>query len=241
VRKRVRRGLEHLLAVGYGLTYEDLVASLPAYQALLDEIVEYARRSVPSRTDPRAVQVLDVASGIGTLAFRLAREGFNVVGLESVEYLVEIAREKRRMRNVPNVAFHQVAVGLDPWPSQQTFDFVVGLHTLYWHPRPQQLLDAARRALKPDGYALFVNFTRPVHVTSTFRAVRAREGLRPALRALRWLVATAIFERLREYEPHYTDAEELRTLLTTAGFDVLDAKAVFLADLSVLCWLRRGR
>ena len=76
---------------------------------------------------------------------------------------------------------------------------------------------------------------------AVFRAVRARDGLRRAYQALRWLVPTAIFERLREYQPHYTDPDELRVLLTEAGFELLETKRTFLADISVLGWVRRPR
>jgi SAM-dependent methyltransferase len=241
VKGRIRRGLEHGLAVGYGFTYEDIVASVPAYRALLDEIVGFAARSLPAGKDRRSAQVLDVASGIGTLAFRLAEEGYNVVGLEGVKYLVELARERRQARNVRNTAFHHVTVGVDPLPAPGTFDFAVGLHVLYWHPRPDRALDATRAALKPGGHALFVNFTRPVRVIAVFRAVLARDGLRRAYQALRWLVPTAIFERLREYEPHYTDPDQLEALLTQAGFDLLETRHTFLADISVLGWVRRPR
>ena len=72
----LRGGIEHAVAVGYGLTYDAIVSSFAPYQALLEEITGYAKRSVGPRRDPRSVHVLDVASGIGTLAFRLAREGY---------------------------------------------------------------------------------------------------------------------------------------------------------------------
>lgn len=239
MRKRIRRGLEHALAVGYGVTYEGIVSAVPAYRALLDEVLEYVRRSTPACADPRSVRVLDVAAGVGTLAFRLAEEGYNVVGLEGVKYLVELAREKRYTRTPRGPAFHHVTIGVDPLPWPGAFDFAVGLHVLYWHPRPEQAAAATRAALKPGGHALFVNFGRPARVIAAFRSIRARDGIRPAYQALRWLVPTAIFERLREYQPHYTDADELRVLLANAGFELLETKWTFLTDMSVLAWVRR--
>jgi SAM-dependent methyltransferase len=236
-----RRSLEHGVAVGYGLTYDAIVRSFAPYKALLDQVAGYAARSVGRRRDPRSAQVLDVASGIGTLAFRLAREGYTVIALDEVDYLVEIAREKRRSRRVPNVAFHRMDIGKDPLPWQDTFDFAVSMHTIYWHTHPAQVVDATRRALKLGGYALFLNYSRPAHVVPTFREIRAREGLGPALQALRWLVPTAVFERFRHYEPHYTDEHELRELLSQAGFEILEATRTFLAGISVLAWVRRAR
>ncbi len=234
-----RRGIEHAVAVGYGLTYEAIVSSFPPYRGLLEEVAGYAKRSIGPRRDPRSAHVLDVASGIGTLAFRLAREGYTIVGLDGVEYLVEIAREKRRARNVPNVGFHRIDIGGDEVPWQDAFDFAVSLHTLYWHPRPPQVLAATRRALRPGGHALFLNYSRPARVIQTFETIRAREGLGAAVGALRWLVPTALFEGFRDYEPHYTDADALHTLLARAGFEVLEAKRTFLADISCLAWVRR--
>jgi SAM-dependent methyltransferase len=240
-RRRLRLALEHGIAVVYGLTYEAIVTSFPPYRALLEEVCRYAARSIAPRPDPRSAQVLEVACGIGTLAFRLAREGYTVVGIEGVEYLVEIAREKRRARNVPNLAFHGIDIGGDALPWQDHFDFAVSLHTIYWHPRPRQVLERTRQALKPGAHALFLNYSRPARVLPTFQQIRAREGLGPALRSLRWLVPTALFEHFRHYEPHYTDTAELHALLAGAGFEVLEAKRTFLADISCLAWTRRSR
>jgi SAM-dependent methyltransferase len=235
----LRRGIEHAVAVGYGLTYDAIASSFPPYRALLDEVAGYAKRSVGLQRDPRSVHVLDVASGIGTLAFRLAREGYTIVGLDGVGYLVEIAREKRRARNVANVAFHRVDIGGDDVPWREAFDFAVSLHTLYWHPRPAQVLAATRRALRPGGHALFLNYSRPARVLSTFKTILASQGWGPALGALRWLLPTALFEGCRNYTPHYTEADALHQLLADAGFEILEARRTFLADISCLAWVRR--
>jgi ubiquinone/menaquinone biosynthesis C-methylase UbiE len=237
----LRKGLEHGIAVGYGLTYDAIVRSFGPYARLLEDVVGYAARSVGPRPQPRSAHLIDIAAGIGTLAFRLAREGYTVTALDGVEYLVEIAREKRRARQVPNVAFHHLDIGRDTLPWQDAFDFAVSLHTLYWHPHPARILDATRRVLRPGGHALFLNYSRPAHVVPTFQQIRARAGWRPALGALRWLVPTAIFEQFRDYAPHYTDEREFHELLTQAGFEILEAKRTFLADISVLAWVRRAR
>ncbi len=241
VNRGLRKGLEHAIAVSYGLAYDAIVSSFRPYRALLDEIAGYAERSIGRRADHRSAHVLDIASGIGTLAFRLAQEGYSMVGLDGVEYLVEIAREKRRARRVPNVAFHRIDIGRDRLPWRDTFDFAVSLHTLYWHPRPEQVLEATRQALKPGAHALFLNYSRPARLVPTFKEIRAREGVAPALQALRWLVPTAVFEHFRDYEPHYTGAGEFHDVLTQAGFEILEAKRTFLADISLLAWVRRSR
>ncbi len=237
----LRRGLEHAIAVGYGLTYDAVISSFRPYQALLDEVAGYAARSVGPLADRRAAHVLDVACGIGTLAFRLARDGYSVVALDGVQYLVEIAREKRRARNVPNIAFHDVDIGGDHVPWRDTFDFAVSLHTLYWHPRPARVLEATREALKPGAHALILNYSRPARVRPMFTEIRTRHGLAPALQALRWLVPTALFECFRDYEPHYTEVAEFHAALSQAGFEILEAKRTFLADISLMAWVRRSR
>ena len=58
--------------------------------------------------------------------------------------------------------------------------------------------------------------------------------------ALRWLVPTALFEGCRDYEPHYMPATEFHDALTQAGFEILEAKRTFLAEISCLAWVRRA-
>jgi len=114
----------------------------------------------------------------------------------------------------------------------------VSMHTLYWHPDPVALLEGCRRALKPDGHAIFLTYDRPVRVMRTFRAVRDAQGLGAAVRALRWLLPTVAFEFFRESEHRYLSAAEFHEALRRAGFEVIESRQTFLSGLSHLAWCR---
>jgi 2-polyprenyl-6-hydroxyphenyl methylase/3-demethylubiquinone-9 3-methyltransferase len=228
--------VERLLAVSYGLGYDAVVRGFGPWQALLGEVAGYVARARGPGRPAAAVRVLDVACGTGTVAARLGSEGYHVVALDGVAHLVAVAR--RRHRRMANVSFHHGDVARDPVPGAGTFDVVVSVHTLYWHPDPAGVLSGCLRALRPGGYALFLTYARPARVGRTFREVRAGQGTLAALRALRWLLPTAAFEAFRHYRPQYLTAGELRTALERVGFQVLEVRPTFLADLSLLAWAR---
>lgn len=234
----IRGALEHLIAVSYGITYDAVVTRFRPYEVLLEDIVGLVARSVAATANPRSVKVLDIACGIGNLSLRLAKAGYTVVGIDAVRHLVAMAREKHHASGGPNLAFHHLDLARDPLPGAGTFDVLVSMHTLYWHPDPEGLLAACRRALKPGGYAIFLTYGRPARVIPTFQEVRATDGIGAALRALRWLVPTAIFELCRDCEPRYLSETEFQEALDRAGFDVLEARRAFLAGLSHLAWVR---
>lgn len=234
-----RQRLEHAVARGYGLGYEAIVGTFPPFQTLLNDVASYAARSIADGCAPARSRVLDIAAGVGTVAFRLAREGYTIIALDAIPHLVDVANARGRARGLANVDFRCLDVGVDPVPWPGTFDFAVSLHTLYWHRDPARVLESMREALRPGGCALVLNYSRPTAVRPTFCAIRARDGLSAAVGALRWLLPTAVFEWARDYEPHFTDVEEFHRLLTRAGFDILEARRTFLADVSVLAWVRR--
>jgi len=234
----IRGALEHMIAVTYGITYDAVVTRFPPYEALLDDIVRLVARSAPATDNPRSVKVLDVACGIGNVGLRLATAGYTVLGVDAVKHLVAIAREKHRTSGRPNLTFQHLDVARQPVAGAGTFDVLVSMHALYWHPDPVGLLAACRRALRPGGCAIVLTYGRPARVIRTFREVRAAEGFTPALRALRWLVPTALFEWFRDCEHRYLSEDEFHEALDRAGFDILEARPAFLAGLSRLAWVR---
>src|SRR5215470_15034669 len=129
-RIQVQPPMERLIAVGYGLTYDAIVRGFAPYEALLDEIVTLVSRgSMPGA--PNCTRVLDVSCGIGTVAERLARRGWSVVGLDPVEHLVDVARRHLRDSGL-SLAFHHADIARGNLPTPGNFDVLVSMHTLYW-------------------------------------------------------------------------------------------------------------
>lgn len=235
-RTRVQQSVERLIAAGYGFTYDVIVESFHPYQALLQEVRGFIERSHPDG-DRASVKVLDVACGTGTVALELARHGYSVMGLDVVEPLIRVARDRRAA--VPaKLEFEHFDVASDPVPGAGSYDVLVSMHTLYWHPNPRGFLEGCRRALKPGGHAIFLTYSRPARIGRTFREIRERQGTGSALCALRWLVPTALFESFRDYEPHYMGEEQFHRALAEAGFELLEARRTFLAEISLLAWVR---
>src|SRR2546425_6682289 len=231
----VRTATERLIAVGYGLTYDAVVPGSPPYERLPEEITTLVARSAPAGVSST---VLDVSCGTGTVAARIAALGYRVTGVDAVGHLVDVARGHWRRRGLPlTFEHHDIASGPPP-PGEATFDVIVSMHTLYWHPRPEALLAACRRALKPRGHAIFLTYGRPARVRDTFGAIRARQGTVEALRALRWLLPTALFETLRHVDRRYLNEREFCAAVAAAGFEVLESRETFLAGISRLAWTR---
>src|SRR5213594_3049528 len=213
-RGSVRAATERLIAVGYGLTYDAVVSGFPPYERLLEEIMTLVARSAP-------------AGGV-------------VTGIDSVAHLVDVAQNRWAGQGLA-LTFENRDIAAEPTPAEGAFDVIVSMHALYWHPKPDALLAACRRALKPGGHAIFLTYGRPARLMPTLRAVRAQGGLLESLRALRWLLPTAIFETLRHVERRYLSESDFRSALIAAGFEVLDIRETFLAGISRLAWTRAPR
>jgi 2-polyprenyl-3-methyl-5-hydroxy-6-metoxy-1,4-benzoquinol methylase len=227
---------ERLLARSYGFLYDAVVSGFPPYETLLDEVFAYIERSAPVGGTERPT-VLDVSCGVGTVAARLSARGYDVTGVDAVGHLVDVARRRHGDRTA-SLRFQNVDVGLAPVAGAGTYDVVVSMHTLYWHPRPEAVISACRRMLKPNGHAVILTYSRPARVRRTFGEVRSDKGLVPAIRALRWLLPTAVFEMLRHVDRRYLTQADFHAGLQAAGFDILDSRQTFLAGISQLAWVR---
>jgi ubiquinone/menaquinone biosynthesis C-methylase UbiE len=236
----VRWGVDRMLSVGYGLVYDYIYEQFRPYQQLQGEVLELITAAVPAGTLKRDFHVLDIGCGPGNFTFVVAEAGFNVIGLESYAALVELAREKRRAKRLANLAFRHGDLADGAGIREASFDEVVSIHSLYVHPQPETLLKEAYRILKPGGHAIFVNHTRQVAQWSTFNEIKGRDGIKPALSSLLWLVPNSIFEAARRrIGPHYWDETQFATNLRAAGFTVLQARRTFINGASLLMWARK--
>jgi ubiquinone/menaquinone biosynthesis C-methylase UbiE len=240
VLRGIQWGLDRMVAVGYGVMYDYIVARFRPYQELHGEVLRLVEAAVAPGANRREIRVLDVACGPGNLTLGLAAAGFETVGIDAYAGLVDLAREKRKARHVANLAFRHADLARAGIFPEGSFDQVVNIHSLYVQPDPQRLLREVHRVLKPGGHAVFVNFTRRVALRSTVRDVRRREGVGAALRCLLWVLPNSIFEATRKrVRPQYWEETEFAAHLQEAGFTVLDLRRTFFERASLLAWVSK--
>jgi SAM-dependent methyltransferase len=95
------------------------------------------------------MRVAELACGSGWLARLAARCGPDVVGYDISPAMVDIAREQAAAEGVGNVSFE---VGdMEELDLGRAFDAVVVYDGLHHSPRPELVVRAAARALRPGG------------------------------------------------------------------------------------------
>lgn len=245
VRSVVRDGagftVQRAVTIGYGVVYDFIFSGFAPYQALSREILERVERAVPPGRARSEVRILDAGCGPGNISLLLGAAGFSVLGVDPYGPLIELAREKRRARQLANLAFQHADLAAENPRWAGAFDQVVNVHSLYAHPDPDALLAQAARALKPGGHAIFVNFTRRVPLLATLLCIWRRQGTRAALACLRWVLPNALFESTRRrVGPHYWDEATFARRLEAAGFQVLEMRRTFFEDVSLLAWARKA-
>jgi SAM-dependent methyltransferase len=153
----------------FARTAERLAALQDARAAELEERV---RSFVLPRGDER---VLDVGTGAGALALALARHVREVVGLDEVAELLELART--RAAELPRVEFVQGDATRLPFPDA-SFDLAGTLRTLHHVRRPELVVAELARVVRPGGRMLVVDQLAPVDplaALSIDRFERARD------------------------------------------------------------------
>jgi demethylmenaquinone methyltransferase/2-methoxy-6-polyprenyl-1,4-benzoquinol methylase len=119
------------------------------------------KMAAPRRPE-RGRRALDLATGTGDIAFRLAEAGWDVVGLDVTRRMVELAQKKsaaaRGNRRAPDFLVGDMLAL--PFPSA-SFDVVTAGYGLRNVPDLQIAIDEIHRVLKNGGQALSLDFNRP--------------------------------------------------------------------------------
>jgi ubiquinone/menaquinone biosynthesis C-methylase UbiE len=116
-------------------------------------LAEAVRDFVQLRGDER---VLDVGTGAGALAFALAPLVREVVGLDPVPELLELARQ----RKLPNTEFVEGDGAALPFPDA-SFDLAGTLRTLHHVAQPDRVVSELARVTRPRGHVLVVDQLAP--------------------------------------------------------------------------------
>jgi ubiquinone/menaquinone biosynthesis C-methylase UbiE len=129
----------------------DRVAALQDARA--ERFAEQVRDFVQPRGEERA---LDVGTGAGALAFALAPLVREVVGLDPVPELLELARARSR----PNTEFVEGDGAELPFPDS-SFDLVGTHRTLHHIAQPERVVAEFARVTRPGGHVLVVDQLAP--------------------------------------------------------------------------------
>ena len=190
------------------------------------ELAERVAGFVLPRGDERA---LDVGTGAGALALALAPLVREVVGVDRVPELLELARE--RARGLANVTFVEGDAESLPF-EDASFDLVGTLRTLHHVPRPELVIAELARVTRPGGLILVVDQIAPIdplEAVAVDRFERARDPghtrLLPEI-DLRHLFEANELVLLRDR--HDPERRELEAYLDLAGCEG-DARARALA------------
>jgi 2-polyprenyl-6-hydroxyphenyl methylase / 3-demethylubiquinone-9 3-methyltransferase len=104
-------------------------------------------------------RVLDIGCGGGVLAESLTRLGARVTGIDLSQDLLGIAATHAHDQNLP-IEYRYISAEQLSAEEPGTFDVVTCMEVLEHVPRPDELVAACARALKPGGHAFFATIDR---------------------------------------------------------------------------------
>jgi SAM-dependent methyltransferase len=221
------------------MAFEQFTRIAPHYDNLMSGIpyslwVDYLEKLL-ERVGHRAHKVLDVACGTGTVASILRKRGYEVVGVDAAPAMIEIARWK-----VPGTSFLVQDISQIDVPDR--FDVAISLFDSLNYvvdvDRLQKGLESIRDHLVDDGVFVFDINTEYALSHGFFNQsnIGSREYPRYVWSAeydseQRLCRVTMVFEVMEGGKPvqftevHYQRGyrvEELREMLSTAGFETLE-------------------
>jgi 2-polyprenyl-6-hydroxyphenyl methylase/3-demethylubiquinone-9 3-methyltransferase len=175
---------------------------------VVDQITAQYGRDPHDLGSMAGLRILDIGCGGGLLSEPMARLGAKVVGVDAAE------------RNIPVARIHAAQSGLDIdyrhgtaeqlAEAGETFDVVLNMEVVEHVADPQSYLDACASLLKPGGMMICSTLNR--NPKSWLLAIAGAEMV------MRWLPRGT-----HDWSRFITPAE-LKSMLTIAGLDQVDAK-----------------
>jgi len=136
-------------------------------RGILDAIEHCTNRLAP----PRGGHVLDVATGTGWAARRLAEQGWRVTGVDFAPDMLAAARDMRLARH-PALEFHLGDAEALPFPDA-SFDAVMSSFGVMFVQRPEDAAAELARVCKPGGRIALATWTPAGNVFEMFRIMKA--------------------------------------------------------------------
>jgi SAM-dependent methyltransferase len=156
----VNRGVERLLAPWFRTQL--VPVALPRLDGVVAKLEAGAK-----------VADIGCGSGIAVIEMAKAYPRSSFTGYDIAELALTRARANAAAAGVKNVGFHDPRI--EPLPTDATCDFITTFDCLHDMTRPDQVMGAIRKAIKPDGTWLIAD----VHGQPTFEQNLAANPLAP--------------------------------------------------------------
>jgi SAM-dependent methyltransferase len=99
-------------------------------------------------------RVLEIGCGAGFMAIELARRGFRVHAVDSVEAMIELARGNALEAGTINMPFFDVDDVHSLAFNDSFFDLVLAIGVIPWLEQPEAAMREMTRVAKPGGYVI---------------------------------------------------------------------------------------
>jgi demethylmenaquinone methyltransferase/2-methoxy-6-polyprenyl-1,4-benzoquinol methylase len=150
----------------YLLVRQAFAILAPFYDAIAAHFSGVRDRVVNFTNAQKGSRILDVATGTGQQAFAFAKKGYEVVGIDLSEAMLNVAKKKNKFRN----AKFEVADATNLPFEDNSFDISsvsFALHDMPLSIREKVLKEMAR-ATKPKGIIVIVDYDLPENKIGRF-------------------------------------------------------------------------
>jgi 2-polyprenyl-6-hydroxyphenyl methylase/3-demethylubiquinone-9 3-methyltransferase len=105
-------------------------------------------------------RVVDIGCGGGILADSMARKGANVLGVDLAGKALRVAQLHALEAGTPNVEYREISAEALAAEQPEQFDVVTCMEMLEHVPRPESVVQACARLVKPGGWVFFSTINR---------------------------------------------------------------------------------
>src|SRR5262245_43355036 len=178
------------------------------------KVMEY----VDSLALPRGARVLDLGCGAGLVSRQLVERGFQVVGIDVAESMLELARKNCADIAAPGQAEFRIGDVGDLDLPEASFDLIIAMGLIEYLEWDRWALQQMHRVLRIGGHLIVTvpNLLRLSHLDPWYLLVQGKRVLRK--RWGKWLGKTP--PPRSTYFDRYYVVSQLRRRLETLGFEV---------------------
>ena len=169
-------------------------------------------------------RVLEVGCGAGSTSVALARRGYKVIAVDTVDDMIQLTRQAAdRVGQGANVETTSADICHLSFPGQH-FDLILAVGVIPWLDQPGNAVTELHRVAKPGGYVILT-------AANTWCLSQILDPLCfPGLRPLRWQIANILdnlnIRKRSKPRLHWHSINEIDALLRRSGFHKLAGRTL---------------